>query len=138
MKARQFSDEQIVTILQAAEKGDTSIAALCKQHGITENTLNHWRRQFGGLSVEELTRLREDVIEIERRITGEVIHRIYPAQLPPDEVDGWLYGERQRGHEASTLALKNLQGAQLPEADLGRQVFDATNLRGANLRGATF
>lgn len=59
MKTRQFTDEQIVAILQAAEKGDTSIAALCKQQGITETTFYRWRRQFGGLPVKEVARLRE-------------------------------------------------------------------------------
>jgi putative transposase len=59
MKTRQFTDEQIVAILQTAEKGDTSIAALCKQHGITETTFYRWRRQFGGLPVKEVARLRE-------------------------------------------------------------------------------
>jgi putative transposase len=59
MKTRQFTDEQIVALLQAAEKGDTSIAALSKPHGITETTFYRWRRPFGGLPVQEVARLRE-------------------------------------------------------------------------------
>jgi hypothetical protein len=35
MKQGQFTNEQIVTILQEAEKGEKSVAALCKEKGIT-------------------------------------------------------------------------------------------------------
>lgn len=59
MKVWQFTDGQIVAILQAAEKGDTSIAALCRQHGITETTFYRWWRQFGGLPVKEVAHLRD-------------------------------------------------------------------------------
>ena len=42
MKQNQFSDEQIVAILQQAERGDQTIAAICKAHGIAENTFYRW------------------------------------------------------------------------------------------------
>jgi len=38
MRQKQFTDEQIVAVLQEAEKGGKSIAALCKEAGISENT----------------------------------------------------------------------------------------------------
>ena len=38
MKQNQFTDEQIVGILQEAEKGEKSISALCVERGITQNT----------------------------------------------------------------------------------------------------
>jgi putative transposase len=59
MKVRQFSDEQIVALLQEAEKGDRAVTALCREHGITETTFYRWRRQFGGLPIREVARLRE-------------------------------------------------------------------------------
>jgi putative transposase len=59
MKTRQFSDEQIVALLQEAEKGEKAVTALCREHGITETTFYRWRRQFGGLPVKEVARLRE-------------------------------------------------------------------------------
>ena len=59
MKTRQFTDEQIVALLQEAEKGDKAVTALCREHGITETTFYRWRRQFGGLPVKEVARLRE-------------------------------------------------------------------------------
>lgn len=59
MKKSQFSDEQIVRILQQAERGQKTISALCKEHGIAENTFYRWRRKFGGLDVPEARRLKE-------------------------------------------------------------------------------
>ena len=38
MKQNQFSDEQIVGILQEAEKGERTIGALCTEKGITQTT----------------------------------------------------------------------------------------------------
>ncbi len=38
MKQNQFSSEQIAGILQEAEKGEKTIGALCKEHGIVETT----------------------------------------------------------------------------------------------------
>lgn len=59
MKASQFSDEQIVQILQEAERGDQSIGAICRAHSITETTFYRWRRKFGGMTVSEVQRLKE-------------------------------------------------------------------------------
>ena len=56
---KQFTDEQIVGILQEAERGDKTIAALCKEHGIAENTFYRWRNRFGGMQIKEAQRLRE-------------------------------------------------------------------------------
>ena len=49
MKKSLFTDEQIVRLLQQAERGEVTVAALCKQHSISQNTFYRWRRQFGGL-----------------------------------------------------------------------------------------
>jgi len=59
MKQGQFSQEQIVAILQQAEKGDTTIQAICREHGLTETTFYRWRRIYGGMNVSEASRLKE-------------------------------------------------------------------------------
>jgi putative transposase len=59
MQASQFSAEQIIAILQQAERGEQSIGALCRQHGIAETTFYRWRKKFGGMTVSEAQRLRE-------------------------------------------------------------------------------
>jgi putative transposase len=59
MKANQFSPEQIIKILQQAEKGEQTIGAICREHGITETTFYRWRKQYSGMTVAEVQRLKE-------------------------------------------------------------------------------
>ena len=59
MKAGEMSDEQIVAILQEAQRGERTIVALCKEKGITENTFYAWRKKFAGMQTNEVKRLRE-------------------------------------------------------------------------------
>jgi putative transposase len=59
MKQGQFNDEQIVMLLQEANKGDQPISALCKDKGISEATFYTWRKKFGGLAPRDVARLKE-------------------------------------------------------------------------------
>ena len=59
MKQGQFSNEQIVTVLQEAEKGQKPISELCKDKGISEATFYTWRKKFGGLQTRDVQRLKE-------------------------------------------------------------------------------
>jgi putative transposase len=59
MKSGQFSNEQIVAILQEAQKGEKPILALCKDKGISEATFYTWRKRFGGMATKDVQRLRE-------------------------------------------------------------------------------
>jgi putative transposase len=59
MQKSQFSDAQIVAILQQAEKGEQPIAEVCRQHNIAQNTFYRWRSRFGGMSTNEAARVRE-------------------------------------------------------------------------------
>lgn len=59
MKKNQHTAEQIIKIIEQAEKGDQSVAAVCREHGIAENTFYRWRKAYGGMSVNEAQRLKE-------------------------------------------------------------------------------
>jgi putative transposase len=59
MRNGQFTNEQIVSLLQEAERGEQSIAGFCKAKGITETTYYRWRHRFGGLGVKDVQRLRD-------------------------------------------------------------------------------
>ena len=59
MKAGKMTDEQIVGILQEAEKGEKKIADLCREKGISANTFYVWKRKFGALQTSDVKRLRE-------------------------------------------------------------------------------
>ena len=59
MKAGQFTDEQIVSILQEATRGEKPVVEFCRDKGISEATFYAWRKKFGGMQVRDAQRLRE-------------------------------------------------------------------------------
>ncbi len=62
MKTNRHTPEQIIGKLREAEvvlaKGGT-VGLACKQIGVTEQTYYRWRREYGGLKVEQAKRLKE-------------------------------------------------------------------------------
>ena len=59
MKTTNHTPEQMIKIIEQAEKGEQTIAAVCREHGIAENTFYRWRKTYGGMSVNEVQRLKE-------------------------------------------------------------------------------
>lgn len=58
MKTTSHTPEQIIKMIAQAEKGEQSIAAICREHGIAENTFYRWRKAYGGMAVNEVHRLK--------------------------------------------------------------------------------
>ncbi|MEO7910465.1 MAG: transposase [Roseiflexaceae bacterium] len=59
MKMPTYSAEQILKILEQADKGPQTVTAVCREHGIAEATFYRWRKAYSGLSVTEVQRLKE-------------------------------------------------------------------------------
>ena len=57
MRGSRFTQEQIVGILNEHEAG-AATAALCRHHGISEQTFYRWKQTDGGLERGEATRLK--------------------------------------------------------------------------------
>ncbi len=61
MGRRRYSPEQIINKLREAEvflgKGQKT-GQVCRKLGITENTYYRWRREYGGLRVDQAKRLK--------------------------------------------------------------------------------
>ena len=62
MKKTRYTPEQIIGKLREAEvilaKGG-NVAQVCKQIEVTEQTFYRWRKEYGGLKVEQAKRLKE-------------------------------------------------------------------------------
>jgi putative transposase len=62
MSRKRYSAEEIVNKLRQADvelaKGQT-IAAVCKLIGITDQTYFRWRKEYGGLKVDQARRFKE-------------------------------------------------------------------------------
>ena len=56
MKRARFTDEQIVRILQEADR--SHVVEVAKRHGVSEPSIYAWRKSFGDMSTDDVRRLR--------------------------------------------------------------------------------
>ena len=78
MKKSRFTEEQIAYALRQAETG-TSVAEVIRKMGISEQTFYRWKKQYAGMGVGELRRLRQ--LEEENRKLKQLV-----ADLSLDKV----------------------------------------------------
>ena len=75
MRRSRFTDEQIVGILKEHETGGGA-TALCRRHGISEQTLYRWKAKFGGMQASETKRLRaleEENARLKRLVAEQML-----------------------------------------------------------------
>ncbi len=61
-RGKRFSAEQIVAMLRQIEvhvAQGKSLALACKEAGISEQSYYRWRKEYGGLAVEQAKRLKD-------------------------------------------------------------------------------
>ena len=62
MSRKRFSAEQIVNKLREVDvllSQGRSVVQACKQIAVTEQTYYRWRREYGGMKVDQARRLKE-------------------------------------------------------------------------------
>ena len=62
MARKRFAPEQIITMLREAEvllNQETLVAEVCRKRGISEQTYYRWRKEYGGMRVDQARRLKE-------------------------------------------------------------------------------
>jgi putative transposase len=70
LKARQYTEEQIIAVLKEAEAG-AKISDLCRKYGMTDATYYNWKAKYSGLTVSELKRLK--ALEEENRKLKQIV-----------------------------------------------------------------
>ena len=58
MKAKRYTEEQIIGVLREAEAG-AKTKDLCRKYGISEPTFYNWKAKYGGMTVSDVRRLKE-------------------------------------------------------------------------------
>ena len=73
MKTRQFSEDQIIKLLQDAKKGEKPVEELCRDLGCSTASFYTWKKKYGDTSPDEAKRLRQLEKENARllRIVGQ-------------------------------------------------------------------
>ena len=92
MKRARFSEEQIISILKEGEAGG-KVGELCRRHGISDATFYTWRKQYGGLEISEMRRLRQ-LEEENRRLKSIVADQALDIRALKDVLAKNGYGPR--------------------------------------------
>ena len=62
MAMQRYKPEQIVTVLREVEvavSGGKATPQACKEAGITAQTYYRWRKEYGGLKIEQAKRMKD-------------------------------------------------------------------------------
>ncbi len=58
MPTKGFTEEQIAFALRQAESG-TPVGEVCRKLGISEQSFYRWKKQFAGMGISEIRRLKQ-------------------------------------------------------------------------------
>ena len=62
MSRKRYTPEQIIGMLREAEvrlSQGTTVGAICRELGVSEQSYYRWRREYGGLKVDQARRLKD-------------------------------------------------------------------------------
>ena len=58
LKNSRFTEVQIINILSEQQQGKT-VNEICREHGISQPTFYKWKSKYGGLDVQQLSKMKE-------------------------------------------------------------------------------
>ncbi|QEM82491.1 transposase [Halomonas binhaiensis] len=75
MRVSRFTENQILSIINAARSGKT-VKHVCQESGISEATYYNWKRKFGRAESTDIKKIKDMEAEISqlRRVHEKLIH----------------------------------------------------------------
>ena len=70
MKARQYTEEQIIAVLKEGEAG-ASVTDLCRKYGMSDATYYNWKSKYSGMTVSDLKKMK--ALEEENRRLKQIV-----------------------------------------------------------------
>jgi putative transposase len=70
MKAKKYTEEQIITVLKEGEAG-AKVVDLCRKYGMSDATYYNWKAKYAGMTVSDLRRLK--ALESENRRLKQIV-----------------------------------------------------------------
>jgi putative transposase len=70
LKARQYTEEQIIAVLKEGEAG-APVVDLCRKYGMSDATYYNWKSKYSGMTVSDLKKLK--ALEEENRRLKQIV-----------------------------------------------------------------
>lgn len=70
MKARQYTEEQIIAVLREGEAG-AKVSDLCRKYGMSDASYYNWKAKYTGMTVSDLRKLK--ALESENRRLKQIV-----------------------------------------------------------------
>jgi putative transposase len=70
VKAKRYTEEQIIAVLKEGEAG-AKVGDLCRKYGMSDASYYNWKAKYAGLTVSDLRRLK--TLEAENRRLKQIV-----------------------------------------------------------------
>lgn len=70
MKAKRYTEEQIIAVLKEGEAG-ARVSDLCRKYGMSDATYYNWKAKYAGMTVSDVKRLK--ALEEENRRLKQIV-----------------------------------------------------------------
>jgi putative transposase len=70
VKAKKYTEEQIIAVLREGEAG-AKVADLCRKYGMSDASYYNWKAKYSGMNISDLRRLK--TLESENRRLKQIV-----------------------------------------------------------------
>jgi putative transposase len=70
LKAKRYTEEQIIAVLKEGEAG-ASVSDICRKYGMSDASYYNWKAKYAGMTISDLRRLK--ALEAENRRLKQIV-----------------------------------------------------------------